>query len=688
MRKLLLSGSRWNWLLDSVAVFALAVVLIAPLFRLKYMDNWASIESTFISDGRFLLENWPHPGWHPLWYCGTRFDYIYPPALRYGTAWVSKTLGVIPAKGYHIYTAFFYCFGIAGVYLFLRIGAGSRGVGWLGALAAATLSPAVALIGHMRVDAAGAYSLPQRLNVLIRYGEGPHMTAFAWLGPALAAAWLALPKWRPGALALAGVFSALAVSNNFYGATALAIFYPLLVWSLWLAQPETKLVARAAAIPMLACGLTAFWLTPSYLRVTLDNMKLVSEPGNRWSLVAAIAVAAVFAAATWRAGRRRPPRAWAVFVWGAFVFMTLNVLGNEYLGFRVIGEPLRLVPELDLVYILFALLGLAWLWKLRLDKRPGWVRRLPRLVAVLLVVLAFREARHYIRHAWELYPRDWHPENRIEYRITDWVAKNLPGSRVFAAGSTRFWYNAWHSLPQVGGGSEQGVLNLASVVAQWMVTGDPNPELPIAWLQAVGADAVIVHDERSQEIYHDFPHPRKFAGRLPVLYDSGEGDVIYRVPRRYPGLARVVETRRLDAVPPFSTQPTNESVRPYADAVEQGPDRRVRWRREGTRVMHVSGTLGEGESFLVQESYDPYWRAYGEGRRLPVRKDPMGFLLIEAPPGGHDIRLVFELPLENLLGRILSAAAGAAVIALFVLALAKRPAQAVEEKREPERTLD
>ena len=56
--------------------------LIKPLFRLKYLDNWPSIESTFIAEGRMLGEHLPHPGWQPLWYCGTRTDYIYPPALR------------------------------------------------------------------------------------------------------------------------------------------------------------------------------------------------------------------------------------------------------------------------------------------------------------------------------------------------------------------------------------------------------------------------------------------------------------------------------------------------------------------------------------------------------------------------------------------------------------------------------
>ena len=51
-----------------VAIFALASILIWPLYRMKYIENWGSIESTFIADGRFLSEHWPNPVWQPNWY--------------------------------------------------------------------------------------------------------------------------------------------------------------------------------------------------------------------------------------------------------------------------------------------------------------------------------------------------------------------------------------------------------------------------------------------------------------------------------------------------------------------------------------------------------------------------------------------------------------------------------------------
>ena len=70
------------------------------------------------------------------------------------------------------------------------------------------------------------------------------------------------------------------VSNNFYGATALVVFFPLLVWSFWITRQDKAIRVPALAIPALTYGLTAFWLVPSYLKVTADNLKYVSEHGT------------------------------------------------------------------------------------------------------------------------------------------------------------------------------------------------------------------------------------------------------------------------------------------------------------------------------------------------------------------------------------------------------------------------
>ena len=646
-------------LLDFFLLFVFAVTLIRPFLKAKYLDKWASIESTFIGDARFLIAHWPHPQWQPLWYAGTRFDYVYPPALRYGTAIVSMVTGFWPVKAYHFYTGIFYCIGIAGVYLLVRVASGSRGMAWLCALAAALMSPSFLFMTNMRHDAWKL--LPVRLGVLAKYGEGPHMTAFALIPIALAFTWIALEKRGLAAIAWAAVFCAGVVSNNFYGATALAVFYPVLVWSFWITRQDKSIVLPAAAIPVLGYALTASWLVPSYFKVTAENMKYVSEHGTTWSIWVAVVVAVAYAVTCDRFARGRKENTWAVFVTGCALFTAVNVLGNYYFNFRVTGEPGRLIPELDLVLILLAATGLRWMWN-----RPGPVLR---GAAVVLVLAAFWTTKGYIRHAWHMFALWPNYQDRVEYKISEFFWQNMPEARTLPSGSVRFWYDTWHDLPQLGGGSDQGVLNGEAEQAQWEINLGPNAEPAVLWLQSMGVDAVYVPDKNSQEIFKDFVVPQKFEGALPVIFDDHEGNKIYRVPRRYPARVRVVETARLNAAGRPRFNDDVEYLRAYVDAIEKGPDSPGTLIRESTDAMRVRAKLDAGQSVVVQESYDPAWHAWSGGKPLPVRKDAMGFMAIDAPPGDREISVVFVTPLENQVGRVETAIGLMAVVTLVVLGI-------------------
>lgn len=648
-----------RWAIDCVLIFLLAGVLIKPLFKVKYLDKWSSIESTFISDARFLADHWPHPKWQPLWYCGTRFDYVYPPMLRYWTAGLTKIFPILPVRAYHIYTAFFYCLGIAGVYFFVWVCSGWRLGAWLAAVAGALVSPSFLLMKSIRDDA--WLWVPQRLGVLVRYGEGPHMTALAWLPIALAFAYRAMQKNRPLELGLAALSCAMVVSNNFYGATSLAIIFPILTWSLYITQLDEKIWWRSLWIALLAYGLTAFWLAPSYVRITLANMQFVSERGNAWSIWVGLAVAISYILLTDKWARGRTGSTYSVFLIGIVLFFFVNVLGQHYFNFRIIGEPSRMIPELDFALILGGVELLRRLWIAPLE------RRIPaRALAILCAVVCLSTSFWYVRRAWQIFPPDPKVSERVEYRLQDWMARNMPESRTLVAGSVRFWYDAWNNLAQVGGGSEQGLLNPISVPAQWQLLMGDSAELSILWLQVLGADAVIVSDETSQDAYHDFGFPKKFAGVLPVLLDDKKGNVIYRVPRRFPGLARVVNTRQLDALGPIQEDWDLNGLRAHAALVEQGPATPAQFWWESTDAMRIQAKIATGESLVVQESHDPAWHAYSKGQKLPVRADSLGFIRIDAPPGDHDIRLVFELPAENIAGRMLSLIAfGVVALLLF-----------------------
>jgi hypothetical protein len=309
------------------------------------------------------------------------------------------------------------------------------------------------------------------------------------------------------------------------------------------------------------------------------------------------------------------------------LFFSLEVAGSYYFGFRIAGEPHRFVPELDLALILLAV-----------DLLRG-----RRAVAAIAAAGAIAMAYPYLARPWSVFASDPNYRARMEYKLAGWMARNQPGARAFVTGSLRLWYNVWHDGEQVGGGSEQGLLNGTLALAQWQVTRDIEPGRDIQWLQAVGADVVVVHQRESDEIFQEFAAPGKFAGRLQVLYDNGRGDIIYRVPRRFPAHARVVDRQRVAALRPIPVSDHDrDELAAYVAAVENGPDRSVEMRWEGVQAIRLRASLQPGEALLVQESYDPAWRAYAGGRRLPIRKDAAGFMLVDPPPGEQEIRLEFR----------------------------------------------
>jgi hypothetical protein len=646
---------RYWRVVDTVLVLLLALFLVGPVFRITYLDNWPSIESTFIADARILAGHLPHPSWQPYWYCGTRFDYIYPPALRYGTALIAVIGHTSTAKAYHVYIGLTYVFGIAAVYWLALLGSASRRIAWLSTITVALVSPCLILIRSLHDDS--PWMIPQRLHVLMSYGEGPHISALSILGAALAASIVALREWRPAALALAGVFCALTVSNNFYGATALAFFFPVLAWSVWVGVRDRMVWVRGAGIAVLAYGLCASWLTPSYLRITWNNLKWVSSPGDLNSRLVMLVAVVVFCDVSFRWANRRPDRIWTCFTAGSALILSVYVLGYFYAGLRIIGEAPRLSPEFDLAVLLMLATAMDALWRARL--RPEALA----MGAVLMI-----PAGIYLAHVHTPFVKARNWQDQYERRITKWVHENLPGERVLASGTVRFWYDAWFDNPEMDGGSDQGMINQTLPAASFQVTQDARAEISRMWLQALGTSAVIVPDNTSPEPYHDYKDPAKFRGVLTPIYDDGHGTVVYRVPRIYSSLGRVIDRAKHATIGEPRGGDDAETLQRYVALVEAPqPETTVTW--SGFDDLQVKAQVREGQSVLVQETYDSGWHAYENGRALKIRRDPaMSFMVIDIAPGTHTIDMKFEVPLENRVGQGLLAIALLSVAGLVFLA--------------------
>ena len=205
------------------------------------------------------------------------------------------------------------------------------------------------------------------------------------------------------------------------------------------------------------------------------------------------------------------------------------------------------------------------------------------------------------------------------------------------------------------------MLNGLTQNAMYEIRLGTETEPSVLWMQALGVDAVYVSDRSSEEVYKDIS-PQKFAGMLRVLYDDQRGNVLYGVPRRFAARARVVETARLDALQPPVGDHFVDHLRAYVDVVEHGPDAAASLSREGTDAMVVRAKLEAGQSILVQESYDPAWQASVGGAAVPIRKDAMGFMVVDPPPGQQEVHLRFATPLENRAGLVVTLATLLAIL--------------------------
>jgi hypothetical protein len=257
----------------------------------------------------------------------------------------------------------------------------------------------------------------------------------------------------------------------------------------------------------------------------------------------------------------------------------------------------------------------------------------------------------YLHHAYSPFipAKNW--EDRYERRITKWAHENLPNERVMPSGTIRLWYDAWYDNIQVDGGADQGLLNQLVPAARYQIDQNDRGDLSVLWLQALGASAVIVPDTTSAEWYHDYKYPKKFQGLLPVIWDDGHGTTIYRVPRIHRDLARVVDRAKLAQVGELDFEYYEAALKSYVSLIEEPqPETSAIW--SGFEALKLNVTVGQGQSVLLQETYDPAWHAYEGGKALPTRMDQtMQFTLIDVGPGTHTIDMRFETPLENRVGQ-------------------------------------
>jgi hypothetical protein len=565
----------------------------------------------------------------------------YQPLLPAGSAIVAWVSGWPIARAFHFILAFFYCLGPVTLFWFAWEWSESLVTGFIAGLAFSLTSPAELLVPVLRTSPHGVWG-GLRLFNLIRYAEDPHNVALAILPLALLFLHRAIVRRDILNIVAAVVSCAAVVDANAFGAVDLAIGGLCIVLAL----------NRGLAI-LVPVGIAAYlWISPMLPPSLIDLMR-----HDQWSArgyfnsgirawLSAAAVMAVFAL-LWLGlhhGAARLKSTLAQFsVFFAF-WMCVIALGFFMLNLTVVPQGSRYQLEMEMALCLcFACLCAYIPW------------RIP-LMAVILVAGARQTAllRHYARTL--VRPVDI--THTIEYKVDRWMDRNLPGRRAMVSGYAEYLYNILSDNPQMSGGHEPMAPNWMQRVAVYTIysgtnAGAHDAEYSILWLKAFGNQAIYVAGEKSREQYRAFVHLHKFDGLLPVLWHD-EDDTVFAVPQRSGSFAHVIPKEAVVAREPIHGLDV-EPVRPYVAALDDPalPVAEMKW--EGTSSATIHAPVKPGQVISVQVSYAPGWRASVGGRRIPLRKDGIGLIVLEpACDGPCDVRLEFGLTAEALICRILS----------------------------------
>ena len=645
----------------SVALFGLNAWVVRKLFTTEDLDALHSVEGSFITISRFILDHPNNLEWWPLWNAGMPFIHIYFPVLPTIVALTAKLTSCSAALSYHAVTAFSYCLGPVTLFWMAGVISGRRTHSFFGALTYSLLSPSAFLLPAIRDDVGGLWN-PERLNALVYYGAGPQIMALSLVPLPLLFLHLAWKHRRKRFYLLSGLSMGLVVLTNAFGAAA------MLLGLVCLLLGQEELLKRKVFLTLVIGVLTYVWISPWLPPSLLESIRVNSQTAGgdyRWSAKSLLAIGIVISGflVVWWAGRRwRAATYVRFFLFFAYLLTIIPGL-DAALGLIAIPQPGRYHLEMEMALCLLLPFAVQWL----LDRVP----RLFMITVVIGVLVLFaRQALHYGSFADErIQPVDITATSA--YEVANWLSQNFGNQRVMVAGSHVLWFNIFSDTPQFSGGHDQMALNFTQRVAVFTIYRDMNVkerhgQLSVLWLKAFGVQAIHVPGPESEESYKPFVHPDKFEGLLPVIWREN-GDTIYRVPQRSASLARVISADAVVDREPEHGLDTAQVER-YVAALDDPslPSATVEW--FSFQSARIRATLAPGQVVSVQMNYHPGWRASVNGMAQPARRDGLGLLLIEPDCSGPcQIDLSFDGGFEATMTRWLSILTSLGVLAWLVL---------------------
>src|SRR5487761_73559 len=607
----------------ALCLFILNIILTLPLFFGEYTQFTGSIESAFLTDARFIAQNFPNTGWDPLWYGGFPFHLSYLPLIPFLVAIIHQSsFGLISiGSAYRILTASAYSLTSPLIYIFVFY---LRRRHSAGIVAAAFYSLLPAYLPTQPLPL-----VPVNLTFLVVYGEGPHTLGLA-LFPICSVLFLSAlrrPSFRR--YALASLFIALAFLTDLIAAFALAIILAVLLSSEMIRSNRQPRTIRAALVcALLTVGLLAFWYNFSFIDASLRFA------GGSGSIALALLVSAASLGVNYAIFRRRRELSstFLALSWTTifFLFIALFFIFN----ITTAPQPLRYIPELLMgLAILFGLVASSILDTISKLLGRTAVRRASFAIIICVLILAFL---FILPSAWRITS----PNNNFfqgpEYQTATWLANHdVTGARVFATGSQAFWLNVFSNVPQLRGGSDQAAVNIKWwQPVTYLILGGSDANLSIQWLKALNVQYVVVDFPSAPLPYHDYLNASEFQGLLPLRYASN-GTYIYEIPVANPELATVVGTAALESIGPVSSLFDVGGLSSYVKALSQAPYPVEIYSPNPDTVVIGTFLQNSSQGIVVKINFNQAWHATLNGHAISIEPDPVGFMLLKPESAGN-----------------------------------------------------
>jgi hypothetical protein len=625
------------------------------LFLFNFLLNWrillpgvtpyrGSIERGYAYMARLFAENPDYLSWNPLQYGGIPMHYVYLPLLPYFDAlWLWLNPAADATNVHRAVCAIALFLAPAAAFIFIRDWTGRAGPAYVSALAVTLLSPLYLFIETINLDR-GIMAVPWRIQVLIKYGEGPHTVGILLLFVALvlvrrAATQPGFPILFASAVALAAT-----VLTNWVAGLALA--FAVLMLLLVHAGDTSFRHRRLIEAGLLGYLLAAFWLTPSFVAQMAynwpqDAFGFQFLRHERTAMLAWAVGLLLIRLAFLRLPAHRYP-CWLVlctFGYGLPVILFYRFGINPFPESRRYAlefEFCLLLLIVECVRILAAGRGVAFRWVMRLA------------VLALLLYLTPNVSR-FVSHRyqkWQLVEK----EQTSEFRVAKALQDLHPTGRVFASGGTRFRLNSWFPIQQVGGVFETGLKTRLPLIISYQVRTDlglakgREAEESILLLRAFAVEYIVIHGPNSGEFYRDYKDPRKFEGVLEKVWEQDD-DAIYRL-----GPVRFAHLVKTEEIPSITIQYGYQKPwYPYVGALLDTARPELGFQWQNARRATVSGQLPQGMHVAFAIPWDPNFRAYLNGKPVGLRANSTGLMVTEPlPASGDQLELRFEPSLEEL----------------------------------------